>query len=370
MTTNVLLLAADDFISRIRLEPILAAAKEGGLIDAYALADRDMNLLGPDLPNRFSHVIAHRNLGSRQIGWLKRNRCPFLYDVDDFVLALPNDLEKGRWSREAERIVWCLSAARVVTATSRFLAREMGSVAGVDVIERFHMLHNGLLPERSMLPRVGPARRAIWVSSDLPLIFNVMPDVVDGIADGVRRNGLDLTLIGRFPEAMTERLPVAEHIPFLPPAGLARRLAESDDMIGLAPMVTGADPDLQRFSDAKSDIKIVDFHGHGVPALFSAARPYVESSISPTMLVENTGTAWAQAIDRIAADPAQALNQATIGHVQAERSFQTLAHDFVATALPLVRTDVSGRLPAFPSSLRRLEKGMRGVLRRKTVGRR
>jgi hypothetical protein len=323
MSINVIVLASDPDIGRIRLAPLLDALVKSGTIADYVMLDNDLGPLGELRFSEFNAVLAQRDINRTQLEYLARSRVRFIYDIDDLLPRLP--FPNPRSEKMTRRIAWCLAHADAVSAPNEKLARELGEATGVDFRDRFVILPNGLEPvivDRGRWEM--PAKRLLWVSGDIPLIGTEAPGLAEGIAAATNDLGLQAVLLGRFADRIRSLFRHVEHVPRMAFGDYRRFLASLSETMAIAPLPIHS-KDHQAFIDSKSDIKVVDFLGHGIPAVYSAAWPYRNSDLSPGPLLANTAADWRAAITGVAAHPGRYIDVAAVEAVHRLRSYTTVA---------------------------------------------
>ena len=80
------------------------------------------------------------------------------------------------------------------------------------------------------------------------------------------------------------------------------RLSAWPTLLGVCPLETRADEETLRFVRGKSDVKLVDFAGHGHPAVYSRSDPYMDTDLRAGLLVENDEHAWTAALEELLAE--------------------------------------------------------------------
>ncbi len=361
----MLVLASDAVSSSIRLEPYLACLFYSGAIEGYCFFDRDLAAIGPHRYPEFTHVIAQRNISSSQKNWLARSKAPFVYEIDDLLTGLPARAGKDD-ARTRSTIGWCLENASAVITPGKRLARLLEKATGVAFLERHHELPNGLWPPALDPSRwARPARTFLWVSSDLPLITLEAPDFPARIAETVARLGLHPVLIGKFPVETLRLFPMARRIAGLSFPDFRRLLSVLPAPVAIAPLPLAAGQH-QAVTDAKSDIKVVDFQGHGIPALYSGAAPYRESDLKPPMLLDNAPDQWTDALAEMAARPDLAVSSDAVARVHRLRAYGEIspvlqaAMASAATSVIPPRRSANAMLRKAETRLRSWRKRMQG----------
>jgi hypothetical protein len=274
---RVLALYADNFIGEIRIKPFLNALLARGVIAEYQAADRSMKLIGPLKSFRFTHIWCQRAVSTAQFAFLRRHsQVPIVYDIDDLLTSVPDFVSKVK-ARTRRRIEWCLHHARTVTVSSerlRVTLREDVPALGGEII----VLKNGCAHD-TIGNGAAPQKKVIWTSSDLPFALHKHPGFAERLSEIVNRAGYEAILIGRFGQEHTHRVDRCRQIAYLDFLSYREYLRSCAGAIGLAPLPTDLPPAAQRYFDAKSDIKLVDYLSAGIVPICNSAVPYATSSL-------------------------------------------------------------------------------------------
>lgn len=275
--TRVLALYSDRFLGEVRLKPYLNALLGRGSIADYCTVDRAMNPLGALKSYRFTHIWCQRNVSTAQFRFLRRHgHVPIIYDLDDLLTSVPPLVMKTR-QRTVTRIDWCLRNARAVTVASDVLATHLRQdVPGLP--GELIVLKNGWTG--GTIPDSAAARKQIvWTSGDLPFFLREFPDFAQDLAKVANRSGFEVVLIGRFNEQIADLFERSRRIPYLDFQSYREFLRFCSGAIAIAPLPTRLPSDAQRFFDAKSDIKLVDYLSSGLLPIVSRAAPYENSEL-------------------------------------------------------------------------------------------
>ena len=273
----VLALYSDDFLGEVRIKPFLNALLVRGLIADYQVVDRSMTMLGPLKSYRFTHIWCQRNVSTAQFRFLKRHsHVPIIYDVDDLITSFPDFVMRVK-QRTRMRIDWCLQHARAITVASepleRSLREDAPSLPGEIVV-----LNNGCVSAVPPAARA-PRKQVIWTSGDLPFYLDGFPNFMDDLAALSNRAGYEAILIGRFDAQRAARFERYRQITYLDFASYRQFLQSCAGAIGIAPLPSDLPAPAQRFFNAKSDIKLVDYLSAGIVPICSSAVPYATSSL-------------------------------------------------------------------------------------------
>jgi len=274
---RVLALYADHFIGEIRVKPFLNALLARGVIAEYQAVDRAMNLIGPLKSFRFTHIWCQRAVSSAQFAFLRRHsQAPIVYDIDDLLTSVPDFVMKVK-ARTRRRIDWCLHHAKAITVSSERLGvtlREDVPTAGGKIV----VLKNGCA-HATTGNGTAPQKKLIWTSSDLPFVLDKHPGFVGRLAEVANRAGYEGIFIGRFKPEHTGRFDRCRQIAHLDFSSYREYLRSCAGAIGLAPLPSDLPAPAQRYFDAKSDIKLVDYLSSGIVPVCSSAVPYATSSL-------------------------------------------------------------------------------------------
>jgi hypothetical protein len=274
---SVLALYSDEFLGEVRIKPFLNALLVRGRIADYQVVDRSMTMHGPLKSYAFTHIWCQRNVSTAQFGFLKRHaHVPIIYDVDDLITSFPDFVMRVK-PRVRARIGWCLHHAKAVTAAtgqlSASLREDAPSLPGEVVV-----LNNGCVNALPPAERV-PRKQVIWTSGDLPFFLDGYPNFMDELAALINRAGYEAILIGRFDSKRASNFDRYRHIAYLDFASYRQFLRSCAGAIGIAPLPSALPASAQRFFNAKSDIKLVDYLSSGIVPICSSAVPYATSSL-------------------------------------------------------------------------------------------
>ena len=278
-----------------------------------------------------------------QLALLRRAARRLVYDFDDAVLQRDSYSPKGPESTTRMARFWAtVYAADTVVAGNRFLADKASQFAEP---ERVHVIPTCVTPElydQASHRRIGSAVRLVWIgsSSTLPSLECARKQLT---ATAHRLPGLQLRLIcDRF-------------LDFEPLKIVARRWSEQTeaDEIGRADIGISWLPD-DAWSRGKCGLKVLQYMAAGLPVV---ANPV---GMNRTMVVDgktgflaSTPAEWAEAVARLAADPALRQRMGEAGRYLVETRYNAhrwgpaLADLLEATAANRP-THVSGTLPERP----------------------
>ncbi|HEY0219334.1 MAG TPA: hypothetical protein VGC26_06160 [Afipia sp.] len=273
---NILALSSDAELSEIRIRPFLSSLLARGVIASYQFADRKMTPIGWCKTGSFTHIWCHRNVSTEQYRFLRKHALvPIIYDIDDLLTDVPEFVMKRR-ARTIERIDWCLNHANVVATATEPLKKALRDKvpSGTDILVLKNG-HAGYQPPR----RPEPRKQIVWTSGDLPFVVREYPNFMADLARIVNSHDYEMILIGRFDSEYERMFDRCRHIQRLDFASYREFLRFNAGAIALAPLPSGLPDVVQRFFDAKSDIKLVDYLSAGMVPVFTSTPPYSESEL-------------------------------------------------------------------------------------------
>lgn len=286
-----------------RLEVPLSRLKAAGLVDGYFVSGSSLAEVPSSSP--FDVIWLQRCRNSQLIRRLHEHLDGrYVLDVDDFLLGRAAYLPEERWvgsSALAQGVEGC-----TVLATT--------SVRMVELLEED--LHCAVRSKAVLCPNVlaagGEARtptrpRGLLVAqSDRAALTRSAKAVFSGVCEVARRHDLSVTVVGALPLELAAaaarrsvRLVQVGHLGYWE---YHARMAAWPTLLGVCPLETDADRETLRFIRGKSDVKIVDFAGHGHPSVYSEAEPYVDTDLRAGLLVTNDQGSWEEGLERILAD--------------------------------------------------------------------
>jgi hypothetical protein len=283
---RVLALYSGTFIGEIRLKPYLNALLGRGIIADYQIADRIMTMEGQSGPYAFTHIWCQRNVSTAQFAFLKAHSdTPIIYDMDDLLTSIPDFVASSKGTM-MKRIDWCLQRARAVSVATDKL-RDYLREDAPDVGDKVVVLKNGCARSDPPEPRAD-ARQLVWTSSDVPFFMRENPQFASALASLLNRHGYEAVLIGRFDVSLRKLFERSRHIGHLDFASYRQYLRTLAGSIAIAPMPTRLPAQAQRYFDAKSDVKLVDYLASGlIPIVSNAASYSISELFMPQLAAAN-----------------------------------------------------------------------------------
>jgi hypothetical protein len=303
---RVLALYSGTFIGEIRLKPYLNALLGRGVIAGYQVADRVMSMEGQSGPYAFTHIWCQRNVSTAQFAFLKaHSQAPIIYDMDDLLTSIPNFVASSKRTM-MKRIDWCLQHARAVTVASDKLAEYLREDAPA-ARDKIVVLKNGCA--QSEPPAGRASRQLVWTSSDVPFFLRENTQFAAALASLLNRQGYEAVLIGRFDESLRRLFARSRHIGHLDFASYRQYLRTLAGAIAIAPLPSRLPAGAQRYFDAKSDVKLVDYLACGLIPIVSNAASYSTSELFMPQLAATSADEMLQRIEACIAERDKAARE-------------------------------------------------------------
>lgn len=284
---KVLALYSDPVIGDIRLRPYLDALLARGIIADYIAADRKINPIGPQREFDFTHIWCQRNVSAAQLHFLNRHASiPIVYDIDDLLSSPPGYVMKTR-QRTLARMARCIELAKTVTTPSKALAQSLHQDIAVFPGETL-ILKSGCADGELNLPPV-PRKQIIWTSGYIPLFSRESPHFAKNLAALAKEVEYEVILIGTFEQGIDALFDKVRLVPYLDFRSYREFLRFHAGALAIAPLPTTLPPGEQRYFDAKSDIKLVDYLSSGIIPVYSSAIPFVDSDLAMPALAAANG---------------------------------------------------------------------------------
>lgn len=240
----------------------------------------ELELMNPDV------LLMHNTLHDAHIGaiqaYRRHNKLTLMFGQDDLMFALPpsNPFAKTIYKDIRKRLRRCLDLADGVVVTTEPLAEALRSMSGdVRVVPNYlpRSIWGGLKSARRQgaRPRVGWAG-AQQHGGDLALISDVVRQTAGEV---------DWIFFGMCPESI--RPYVKEFYRGVPFSEYPAQLANLNLDLAIAPL------ERNRFNEAKSNLRILEYGFMGWPVIASDIHPYRDG---PVCRVPNNVQAWVKTI--------------------------------------------------------------------------
>ena len=291
---QVLVLSAEhDILIDVRIHAPLGALHRRGAIAGYTIVRDGVVTFCTQAPGAqrkpYSAVIVHRGFTPALMLLLRALRLPFIYDLDDNLLASPQYRERfGDQSREAVRTL--LQQAAVLSCSTARLGQLLQARGGIRLADKTIVTPN--LATHSAVPRAaGTPRAVIWASSDLPALTAARPLVEAAVRDFCMAHRIKLVCLGAAPGPGLDGAAI-EHVGLLPRHAYLDYIRDLSPAILVCPLETNADAETQDFVDGKSDVKMLDAAATGLVGVYSDAAPYRDTNLPGAIVCPNTYEGW------------------------------------------------------------------------------
>ncbi|HNT53230.1 MAG TPA: glycosyltransferase [Anaerolineaceae bacterium] len=256
-------------------------------IPAHRLKGTDLAIFCRNTEPRYAALLQY----------LRQNRIPYIYDLDDNLFEIPLSNELGNYHRYPHRLgmleTYLRQAALVRVYSPGVYERVAELGARVELVKA--PLDWALIQPRQPHRKI----RIVYVTSrrrdTLADIFApALRQVLQRYPDSV-----EVTFCGALPEGFAGQANI-HHMPFEPnyDAFMRKFSAHSFD-IGLAPMVDDA------FHRSKTNNKFREYGACGIAGIYSSSSVYAEVSAGELgLVVANTSDQWAAALTRLIEDAA------------------------------------------------------------------
>ncbi|MBM4284600.1 MAG: hypothetical protein FJ128_05050 [Deltaproteobacteria bacterium] len=293
---RVLAITKDTFILRqVRLAQPLLNLRRQGLVADFWVTDPTLFDVPQDFV--FNAVWVQKVDDAGLLEHLaERLEGRFLYDLDDNLLARAAYRGQDLVNREGVKLGVRLCG--VLAVTSARLAALLERYAGVSLEGRVAVCPNGGEFQEG-LRAPAPPRGLLFTSSDALALTSSAAPVLSAVGAFARRHRLPIYCFGWRPEALRAHWPDPVYLGLVPYWHYQALLASLPACVGIAPLETAADPETLDFINGKSDVKMVEFGGHGHPAVYSQAPPYADTDLAAGMLAPNTREAWEEALEEV-----------------------------------------------------------------------
>jgi hypothetical protein len=218
---------------------------------------------------------------------------PFAYDLDDDLLASPHYRQSYPIALRQTVRNLILSCSVLSCSTAR-LGQLLNSKLP-QIVEKVVVTPN-LLHEPPPARQLGPPRFLIWAASDPLTPTQSYLAVVKAIRDFCLTHNLRVVCIGEEPPKLIIESDVEiVHVQKVPHGSYLSLLRSFSPGIMAGPK---DDDDTSDFTQAKSDINILEALACGLVGVFSWAYAYSAGDLPQPILCENTYGGWKEALDQ------------------------------------------------------------------------
>ena len=311
----------------LRVEAILYDLYKSGLIMGFGiLSGGCLKIVGS--VDSFDVVYLQREGTDNPQIRSKIFRDKFILDIDDLLFANANHRETDslRWKElHFEQTQELVDKCFLLSVTSSRLSNLIKEYTGIDCLNKSRVTPNCItFPSSTPQFHEGKAEALIWTSSDFAALGDSRDEIMEACVAFCRDKNLPLFLFGKFSKELSSKFSQIRNF------GMTNFLVHKQILdqlygkaIAVAPLETKADKQTLDFISGKSDLKMVEYGGFGIEAIYSNSPPYAESDLMSRHLVENNFEEWKTSLESAYERPA--IPTETILDIKEKRSTSTIS---------------------------------------------
>ena len=314
-----------------RMVVLAESLRQQGIIASYTSANRDgVYAVSPGVTGWFDGICLQGDPAGMH--WFQQSvmrRLPYLADWNDAAF-LESDL-LGR--ALSEDIHLSLVHAGRVTVNSAEVLQWLEHHAFLDLAPWTHVVPDGFT-FAGPCPELRQPKGLFWHHHQEDRVPEEIDLILGAINTFTEHYQLPLYCAGDFDEAMIRKVKRSVMVQFAGEEARKAFLQEGKRLIGLVPVATGGRGQTARFSD----IRMAEFGGLAIPAVYSAVPAFLDSDVQTGRVVDNTYEDWLQALEDLYAG-GYAAEMAKASRIREARSFDTLARERWRPALGHILMD-------------------------------
>ncbi|TXT42389.1 MAG: hypothetical protein FD139_3665 [Methylocystaceae bacterium] len=221
----------------------------------------------------------------------------FVYDIDDNLLISPSyrPAFSAEWCRHIRSL---LNGAGAVTTTSLRLTSSLQRHSGIQIEHKTFIAPNLVEKVEPLVGKSTPDALLLASSDFLPLTNSLEP-FITAIRGFTESRGLPLVYVGP-PVNNLKNYGINAHATGFLPYQTYREYLRQGNFLGVVPLEGRGDERTLEFVNCKSDIKMVEFGSIGLPAVYSAVAPYLDTPLRCGPLVDmSDSNAVFETLDRM-----------------------------------------------------------------------
>ena len=291
----------------LRVETILYSLFKAGTIDGFGiLSGNNITIVGEI--QEFDVVCFQRegsnNLKLREKIFTDR----FILDIDDLLFANASYREDGfsRWSElHFSQTKELVEKCTFLSVTSERLSCLISEYTGIVCKQKSRITPNCLVfPKGFNSSLTGKAEAMIWTSSDYAALTESKSEITEACVSLCREKKIPLFLFGRFSSQLRSKFPNLRNFGMINFLVHKQMLDEfNGKVIAVAPLESRSNKQTLDFIAGKSDLKMVEYGGHGIETIYSDSPPYRESDLLNRYLVGNNFQEWKTALEQAYENP-------------------------------------------------------------------
>lgn len=285
----------------LRVETILYSLFKSGKIEGFGILSGNQVTIVGEI-HEFDVVCFQREGSNNQILRDKIFEDKFLVDIDDLLFANASHRGEGylRWRdlhfNETKELI---EKCTLLSVTSDRLSSLISEYTGVECKKKSRVTPNCLVYPKSLNnSTVGNVEALIWTSSDFAALTQSKEEVTEACVSFCRDKKIPLFLFGEFSSDLADNFPKIRNFGMTNFLMHKQMLEEfSGKAIAVAPLETNANKETIDFIAGKSDLKMVEYGGFGIEAIYSKSPPYYESDLVNRYLAGNNFDEWRASLD-------------------------------------------------------------------------
>lgn len=311
----------------LRVEAILYDLYKSGLIMGFGiLSGGHLKIVGP--VESFDVVYLQREATNNPQIRSRIFSDKFILDIDDLLFANASHREEDflRWKDlHFEQTQELVDKCSLLSVTSTRLSNLIKEYTGIECLNKTRVTPNCItFPSSTPQFLEGRAEALIWTSSDFAALGNSKDGIMEACVEFAREKNLPLFLFGRFSKELSSKFSQIRNF------GMTNFLVHKQILdqlygkaIAVAPLETKADKQTLDFISGKSDLKMVEYGGFGIEAIYSNSPPYADSDLMSRHLVENNFEEWKTALESAFERPS--IPSETILSIREKRNASTIS---------------------------------------------
>ena len=277
----------------------------------YSIKEKVPKLFVSEFDDDFTRVHPsnsyYRYVGVKEVqlsdgrwAWKDRDLCDHLNEYKDKteeekeIFRFDIDRSKARLSKMFRAIMY----SDLITCTTPELASTFTSWN-----ENVAVLPNYIDPKEMCYPGKKKKRDHVLIGwqggdshhHDLRLVMPALKEIKRKYKDKVHFRFYGAAFIDMYKEIG------GEHVQWTDPEKFNEKFAEDLIDIGIVPLI---DPSINKFNNAKSNIKWLEYSHYGIPSVVSAHKPYIQHiEDGKTALLCRDNNDWVKALSKLIDDP-------------------------------------------------------------------
>jgi glycosyltransferase involved in cell wall biosynthesis len=293
-----------------------------GFIESYVIADR-LGFAYASKPSQgwFDAICLQGDPSG--IRWFQDSvmrSLPYLADWND-----ASGYEAFTSDKETEEIKQSFVHSGSISVSNLRLLRQIEKKTNLDLEYCTSVTPDGV-PFPEITTKLEKPRGLIWRYDDFVMLVNSREQILRAVNEFSIKYELPVYCVGNFPKEINKNLNLHISINFNDMADYYSFLQSSGTLIGIASLETNDIKDALDANAYRSDLRMVEYGGFGIPGIYSASPPYLETDLQTGRVVENTFEAWRDALEWLYTEGYQVEEENSI-RIRELRSIDRLARE-------------------------------------------